>query len=400
MNKIVIISLSFIATFLINVCESKGEDQAQALKTRVAEIQAQYTPDLRLDLFETTIDANAKKARVETTSAEARDAVKELAADFSEWTIEAALYPEENPELNGNWRALVNYSAIQLQKKPDYAAEWGTQSVMGMPVRIIKKASGGWIMIQNYDGYFGYTTAGSVCPKSKEAYDAWANAKHIVSTELHGHIYSKPSSDSATISDLTAGCIVLWKDSAIENGFYQVETPNGRVGWIPETEGMEWNQWLATRELTADNIIKTARLFLGSPYVWGGNTSNGMDCSGLVNICFRLNGYSILRDVSQIRREGIDVDRSEGWKNYRPGDLLIFGKHRADGSTSWRHVAIYLGDARFIHSATSVHESSLDPESPDYDPGNAKELIKVVRMIGAPHTEHYRPLGENQFLHY
>lgn len=400
MNKKVILCSLFIVTLAFFGGKTKGNDQTHALQMRLAEIQSQHTPDLRLDLFETTIDAESKKARVETTSAEAREAVRKITSEFSDWTIEAALYPEENRELNGNWLALVNFSAIQLQKKPSHASEWGTQSVMGMPVRIIKKAPNGWLLIQNYDGYFGYTTSGSVCPKTQEAYNAWFKAKRIVSTELHGHIYTEPSLKSTTLSDLTAGCVVLWKDETIQNNFYKVETPNGRVGWIPVSEGTEWEEWVATRELTADNLIKTARSFLGSPYVWGGNTTNGMDCSGLVNLCFRLNGYCILRDVSQLRREGIDVDRSEGWKNYQPGDLLIFGKNRADGSTSWRHVGIYIGNGRFIHSATSVHEGSLDPESPDYDAYNAKELIKVVRMIGAPHTKYYCPLGETSFFHF
>lgn len=395
---------SFVLTFFsitaLLIGNVSAENSADSLKERLNSIKAEHTPDLRLNLYDASIDEQTKKASVATTSKDAKDAVMALKNDFPEWTIEAALYPEENPELNGKWRALVNFAAIQLQKEPDHASEWGTQSVMGMPVRIIKKEKRGWILIQNYDGYFGYTTAGSVCPKTKEEYDAWTSAKRLVSTVLHGHIYSAPKRDSATISNLTAGCVLLWKNEETKNEFYAVETPNGRQGWVPVSEAKEWEKWNEECELTADNLIATARLFLGSPYVWGGNTTNGMDCSGLVNIAFRLNGYSILRDVSQIRREGIDVDLSNGWKDFQPGDLLIFGKKRADGSASWRHVGIYIGDARFIHSATSVHESSLDPDSPDYDPGNAKELIKVVRMIGAEKTEYFRPLNENQFLNY
>lgn len=387
----------FAGALLLVACNSLAQESNVAINARLDSIKGEFTPDLRLELFDVKLDLNAKKVRVETTSKQARDAVKQLANDFPDWSIEALLFPEENKELDGKWRALVNFSAIQLQKQPDHAAEWGTQSVMGMPVRIIKR-TGGWVLIQNYDGYFGYTTRGSVCPKTKDEYDAWLNSSRLVSLELHGHIFLEPSLDSATISDLTAGCVVVWKDQVVQNGFYKVETPNGRIGWIPQDAAMEWQKWLDSRELNAENLIATARKFLGSPYVWGGCTTNGMDCSGLVSLSFRLNGYSILRDVSQIRREGLEVDRSEGWKNFQPGDLLIFGKVRADGSASWRHVAIYIGDARFIHSATSVHESSLDPNSPDYDPGNAKELIKVVRMIGTPNTEHFRPLGQNQFL--
>ncbi len=365
---------------------------------RLNAIQANYTPDLRLELFEVSLDSDACEAEVSTTSSSARDAILAVQNEFPTWRIKVSLYPEENEELDGKWRGLVNFSSIQLQKGPDFAAEWGTQAVMGSPVRIIKRSSNGWLLIQTFDGYLGYTPSGSIHAMSKEEYVGWLESKRLVTLDNYGFIYSKPSFESGTISDLTIGCVLVWKDSEVQNGFYHVETPDGRPGWLPTSNGMEWRAWLDSRELTADNLISTARRFLGSPYVWGGTTSKGVDCSGLVSLSFRVNGYTILRDVSQIRREGIEVDITKGYGNIQPGDLLIFGKKQANGSTSWHHVAIYIGEGRFIHSATSVHESSLDPSSPIYDQSNASKLIKVVRMIGAPSTEHFRSLRENQFL--
>ncbi|MBQ9813915.1 MAG: C40 family peptidase [Thermoguttaceae bacterium] len=383
-------SLALTAFFLVSAF-ARADESAQALASRLDAIESKYAPDLRLNLFETTVDAKKQTARVATTSKEACDAIRRVAADFPGWKIDAALYPEENLELNGKWRALVNFSSIQLQKKPDHASEWGTQSVMGTPVRILKK-EGGWVLIQNDDGYLGYATSGSVAAKTEEEFEAWLRAKKVVWLENYGFIYAEPRLDAPTISDLTPICALVWKDETVENGFYRVETPDGRLGWIPQKGAMEYDEWLNSRELTADALIATARRFLGSPYVWGGATSKGMDCSGLVSLTFRINGFNILRDVSQIRREGIDVDVSQGYKNFQPGDLLIFGQKRSNGTYSWRHVAIYEGDGRFVHSATSVHESSLDPDSPIYDAYNARELIKVVRMIGAPYTEHFHPL--------
>jgi hypothetical protein len=383
--------LFLAASLTLFATAARADESAQALTARLGAIEAEYAPDLRLNLFDAALDVERQTARVATTSADAREAVRQAAADFPSWTIDAALYPEENAELNGKWRALVNFSSIQLQKKPDHASEWGTQSVMGTPVRIIKKESG-WILVQNDDGYLGYATPGSVCPKTEEEFDAWQKAKKIVWLENYGFVYSEPRLDAPTISDLTPVCTLVWKDEEAGNGFYRVETPDGRLGWVPQNGATEWNAWQNSRELTADALVSTARRFLGSPYVWGGTTSKGVDCSGLVSLTFRINGYNILRDVSQLRREGIDVDISQGYKNFQPGDLLIFGKKRANGAHSWRHVGFYIGDGRFIHSATSVRENSLDPNSPIYDASNARDLIKVVRMIGAPHTEHFHPL--------
>ncbi len=393
--------LSAVLTFVVCSLSATfvgADESAQTLKARFDEIKTEFAPDSRLDLFDATFDVDGQTALLETSSKKACEAARRIASDFPDWKIDVLLYPEENPKLNGKWRALVNFSSIQLQKGPDHASEWGTQSVMGTPVRILKR-DGGWVLVQNDDGYLGYTTSGSVCPKTEAEFDAWRRAKKIVWLENYGFIYSEPRLDASTISDLTPVCALVWKDEKTENEFYRVETPDGRLGWIPQKGSMEFNEWLASRQLTSDALISTARRFLGSPYVWGGNTSKGMDCSGLVSLTFRINGRNILRDVSQIQREGIEIDLSQGYKNLQPGDLLIFGKKRenlakngTDGY-SWRHVGIYEGDGRFIHSATSVHESSLDPDSPIYDEYNAKELIKVVRMIGAPYTDHFHPLS-------
>lgn len=393
MNRTFFLSIVLTLTaFSFSASFARADESSPALKSRFDEIKAEHAPDSRLDLFDATFDAETQTARVATTSKEACEAIRRVAPDFPGWKIDVALYPEENPDLNGKWRALVNFSSIQLQQAPDLASEWGTQSVMGTPVRILKK-EGGWFLIQNDDGYLGYTSSGNVCPKTEEEFEAWRQAKKVVWLDNYGFVYAEPSLDAPTISDLTPICTLVWKDEKTENGFYRVETPDGRLGWIPQKGAMEYNEWLGSRKLTADALISTARRFLGSPYVWGGNTSKGMDCSGLVSLTFRINGHNILRDVSLIRLEGIDVDISQGYKKFQPGDLLIFGRKRENGTYSWRHVAIYEGDGRFIHSATSVHESSLDPDSPIYDEYNAKELIKVVRMIGAPYTDHFHPLS-------
>lgn len=398
MKKFLRLSGLFIAFATLSAALMGAEpNQAQeALQSKLSEIKAQYAPDARLELFK--VEIADQKARIETTSADAKAAALALAGDFPEFEITALLYPEENEELKGKWRAVVNYSTIQIQTGPDYASEWSTQSLMGTPVRILKKTPSYWIMIQNYDGYIGYTTAGSVHPMTEEEFANWRDSVRVVWLENFGSIYSEPRSGSATISDVVAGNVLVWKNKETSNGFRHVETPDGRLGWIPEQGSQEWTEWASTRELTADNLIASARRLLGYPYVWGGTSPKGVDCSGMVNFAFSTNGYNLLRDVSQIRREGIDVDMSQGWRGYQPGDLLIFGKHRPDGTSSWRHVAIYIGEGRFIHSATVVHESSLDPDSPDYDPGNAKELIKVVRMLGAPETQYFHPIIENKFF--
>ena len=378
--------------------ENETARQKEALAAKFEAIRTQFAPDKRLELFRLEFDETVTppKARLETTSAQARDAARKLQAEYKEWQIEVALYPEENAKLEGKWRAIVIHSTIQIQSGPDYSTEWSTQSLMGTPLRVLDTTPSYWLLVQNADGYIGYATRGSLLRMTKAEYDAWLDAPKLIWIKNVGEILAEPRADSATVSDLVANDVMIWKEREEREGYYHVATPDGRLGWIEASGAMEWTQWLATRELTAENIIASARRMLGRPYVWGGTSAKGVDCSGLVNFAFYTNGYNILRDVSQIQREGLEVDMSRGWRGYEPGDLLLFGAKRENGTIGWRHIAIYIGDGRFIHSATWVYEASLDPDSPLYDERNAKSLQKVIRMIGAPETEHFHPISKNK----
>lgn len=369
------------------------ESAPETIKTEIYSLKEKYIPDSRLNFFSFKTDGSLYS--IETSSKELYNSLLDLAKLYPKEKVSVRLLPDESKSPS-KWRALVKFSTIQIQTGPDFASEWSTQALMGTPVRILKPAQGYWALIQNYDGYVGYTTVGNLQPLTEDEYLHWLAATRVIYLENHGFIYSHPDLDSPTISDLVAGNVLVWVNQESANSFRRVQTPDGRCGWVLEKETQEWNDWVSSRDLTADNLISSARRLMGVPYIWGGTSSKGVDCSGLVNFAFMQNGYNILRDVSQIQREGVEVDLSQGWGNFQPGDLLIFGKRETNGKTHWRHVGIYLGDGRFIHSATYVHESSLDPLSPDYDEGNAKELIKVIRMINAPHTPYFHPISENK----
>ncbi|MBQ9801200.1 MAG: C40 family peptidase [Thermoguttaceae bacterium] len=374
------------------------KSEAEAVERRLVELRKETINDLRLNVFAWQIDEKSQKVRLETTLETARDAVrKTFASELPKWRVETVLLPEENAELDGRFFGWANFSTIQIRKEPRYSAELTTQSRMGTPVRILKR-NGGWLLIQNADGYLGYTTSGSVQAATRDEFNRWVNAKKLIWLDAFGSIYSEPSENSSPISDLTAGNITVWKNEETSGDFYRVETPDGRLGWIRKSGATEWSAWLdVNKELSAERLIATAKRFLGTPYVWGGTSAKGVDCSGLTSLAFYLNGFDILRDVSLLQGEGVEVDLTQGRSALKPGDLLIFGSKRNDGSTYYRHVAIYLGDDRFIHSATSVRINSLNPDALDFDKYNASQLIKAVRYVGAPRDDYFRWIGDNPF---
>jgi cell wall-associated NlpC family hydrolase len=126
---------------------------------------------------------------------------------------------------------------------------------------------------------------------------------------------------------------------------------------------------------------------MGVPYLWGGTSSKGVDCSGFTKTIYFMNGKILPRDASQQVYAGELVDENKNFDQLRPGDLLFFG-YAATDSTQERitHVGMWIGDNQFIHSPgleARVKISSVDPESEYYDAYNLNRYIRTKRMINS-----------------
>jgi cell wall-associated NlpC family hydrolase len=95
-----------------------------------------------------------------------------------------------------------------------------------------------------------------------------------------------------------------------------------------------------------DKIIATAKKYIGVPYVWGGETPNGFDCSGYVQYVFKVHGINLNRTTETQYKHGTYVSKS----NLKPGDLVFFQNTYRAGIS---HVGIYIGDGKFIHASSS-----------------------------------------------
>lgn len=114
---------------------------------------------------------------------------------------------------------------------------------------------------------------------------------------------------------------------------------------------------LSSRGLIRGNsIVTSAMRFLGTPYVWGGTTPGGFDCSGFIQYVYKLNGIKTPRLAHHQCYAGTPVSKA----NLRPGDLVFFETYTVGIS----HVGIYIGDSKFVHASSSgvVRINSLNQE--------------------------------------
>ncbi len=283
------------------------------------------------------------------------------------------------PELEDKVYGLVEVSVCNIRYSPKHAGELASQALMGTPVRILEKEDNGWLLIQTPDQYISWVDRGAITMMNKEGIDRWKAVPKVVYTRSYGSAYSEPNEESAIVSDLVAGCMI---ELVAEKGnFYQVLFADQRIGFIPKNESKVYNDWLAGMNTSEESLVKTSKRLMGVPYLWGGTSFKGVDCSGFTKTVYFLNGIVLPRDASQQVMIGETIDKTGNWNELKSGDLLFFGDKREDGSERVVHVAMWLGNGEFIHASDKVRVSSMMVTASNYDDYNAKRYLRAKRIL-------------------
>ncbi|HME36781.1 MAG TPA: SH3 domain-containing C40 family peptidase [Candidatus Sulfotelmatobacter sp.] len=128
------------------------------------------------------------------------------------------------------------------------------------------------------------------------------------------------------------------------DGWLQARLPDKRSAWIQASDVVS-----DPKPLSISESIELAKRFLGFPYLWGGTSSFGFDCSGFTQMLLRARGFNMPRDADQQAAWAglIAVDRND----LQAGDLLFFGT----STRNITHTGMYIGDGQFIHDTTNGH---------------------------------------------
>ena len=283
------------------------------------------------------------------------------------------------PELEDKVYGLVEVSVCNIRYSPKHAGELASQALMGTPVRILEKENNGWLLIQTPDQYISWVDRGAITMMSKEGIDRWKAIPKVIYTYSYGSAYSEPDQESVIVSDLVAGCMM---ELVAEKGdFYQVLFADQRTGFVPKKESNVYNEWLSKTSASEESLIRTSKRLMGVPYLWGGTSFKGVDCSGFTKTVYFLNGIVLPRDASQQVMIGETIDKTGNWNKLKPGDLLFFGEKREDGSERVIHVAMWLGNGEFIHASDKVRVNSMIATASNYDDYNAKRYLRAKRIL-------------------
>jgi gamma-D-glutamyl-L-lysine dipeptidyl-peptidase len=257
-------------------------------------------------------------------------------------------------------RQAVVLSAVEnMYSGPDERRDVVSQALLGQTVEVVE-AFDGFLNVQTPDGYRGWMPRGALLVYADAAVPRYATRGSVLEvTSLMANLYRTPDVTAArpraqaplgTRLEVSAG------PAPPENRWITVRLPDGETAYVQAGDGRIVDASAPRPRGSEAGLVATARRFLGVPYLWGGMSAQGVDCSGLVSQVYWAHGITLPRDADmQFDDPGAaPVERAQ----LRPGDLVFFGK------TKITHVGMYVGEGRFINATTytapMVREDSLD----------------------------------------
>ena len=222
---------------------------------------------------------------------------------------------------------ICNLSIVPLRLEPSDKSELVSQILYGEFFKVLECRKS-WSKIRlDFDGYEGWVDNKQYIETNKEVYKTLKKEKPKLSSDL-----------VEFIQDSNKQLHPVLLGSTLNSLSYLSHTFDGNM---------------VDSKSNKDSLIKTAFLFLNTPYLWGGKTPFGIDCSGFTQMVYKLNGYKLLRDASQQATQGEALSFIE---ESEPGDLAFFDNN--EGNII--HVGIIMKDNYIIHAHGKVRVDRLD----------------------------------------
>lgn len=360
-----------------------------------------WAPDPRTAVvrFEVDVQKSVAVLTGETDNPRAKaDLIERLSQAGYTVRDRSTLLPDADALGPTRW-GLVRVPVAALSAGPAFTASQLSQALMGTPVRLLSR-QGGWYRVQLPDGYIGWMRRAQLQALTAERLAAHNRSPRAIVTAHESPVLSEKG---RIVSRLPMGGIV--RMAARQADRILVELPDGRRGLVRSDDVRPLERFLqatraAKRNATlADEVLSRAHALLGQPYLWGGTSPSGMDCSGFVQLTYRLSDYWLPRDASQMAYARPRSERMLDAALAKPGDLLFFGiPATAERPERIQHVGLSLGRRRMIHSLDDVHAASLNPTDADYDAYEARRFLFALPMPSGVSGPCAQSLSDNGFF--
>lgn len=291
------------------------------------DVRRRRVPDRRLGVFDVAVADGALTGA--TTSREALEQVRRLAAAAG-LRSEVRALPDVDAAAA---HAVVTAPIAPLTREPVISSERTSEALHGEALAVLERR-GAWLRVRAADGYVAWLHAGYAALGPEHWADDW---QHRASARLLGAVVE--------IDGVRTRLPALARVAG--SGGETVELADGRRGRLVAGALRPMLELGAEARLAAPHEL-ALRWYGGAPYLWGGRTDWGTDCSGLVQNIWSARGVALARDSDLQFGQGVEVATAANGARYEPGDLLFFA---SDGRVT--HVAIWAGGGRVVHSALS-----------------------------------------------
>lgn len=251
--------------------------------------------------------------------------------------------------------AMVAVPAAPVRRRPSHSREMVNQLLFGESVRIMKSKKKNWFRVQGlHDGYEGWMTGSQLLPVDEKI----ATARSLfVTTDM--------------LSPVTLGDQKLNIPAGSSLPFF--ENGKGHLGEVEYSYNGHFFK-LDEQQPSFELVQQLTSSWLNVPYLWGGRTPLGVDCSGFVQVIFKLMGIDMPRDAWQQAQEGRIVKKLS---MAQPGDLAFF-----DDKEEIIHVGILLGNEKIIHASGKVRIDEIGKKGVEGLRPNRKILkLKAIRRM-------------------